>query len=263
VLHQAVEATRPLVDAQGHSLTVDLPQTPMWTDADATRLGQAFSNLLNNAVKFTEPGGRIHVVARVDGHAEAVSVSDTGIGIPPALLSRVFEMFAQLQGYRDRTQGGLGIGLTLARRLIELHGGTIDAHSDGPGRGSTFTARVPLAIPGERKSDRAAESTPPLRGCRVLVAEDNEDAAEMMRVMLELKGHDVRVAKDGLEAVAAARNFEPMIAFLDIGMPHLDGYEAAREIRTALGERVVLVALTGWGRTTTSADRAKRASIIT
>jgi signal transduction histidine kinase/ActR/RegA family two-component response regulator len=257
VVHHAVEAARPQLDAQRHSLTLDLPHAPMWADADPIRLGQAFSNLLNNAVKFTEPGGKITVAAHVGGDAAAIAVSDTGIGIPPAMLPRAFEMFTQLQEYRDRTQGGLGIGLALARRLVELHGGTIEARSDGPGHGSVFTVRMPLAPAIERRPDRVFEShgAEPRRTCRVLVAEDNGDAAEMIRVMLELKGHDVRVAGDGLEAVALAREFDPAIAFLDIGMPKLDGYEAARQIRASLGERVVLVALTGWGQ-----DEDKRRS---
>jgi signal transduction histidine kinase/CheY-like chemotaxis protein len=256
VLHQAVEATRPLADAQGHAVSVALPKTAVWIDGDPIRLGQAFSNLLNNAVKFTEPGGQIRITAEVQDAAAIVNVSDTGIGIPAAMLPRVFEMFTQLQGYRDRTHGGLGIGLTLARRLIELHGGTIEARSEGAGRGSTFITRL-LVAPGiERRSEREIGSDQvDAAACRVLVAEDNIDAAEMMRALLELKGHDVRVAGDGLEAVAIAREFSPLIAFLDIGMPHLDGYEAARQIRAALGQRVTLVALTGWGQ-----DEDKRRS---
>ncbi|HTM25360.1 MAG TPA: ATP-binding protein [Vicinamibacterales bacterium] len=256
VVQQAVEAIRSLADAQRHALSIDLPPTPIWVDADPVRLAQAFSNLLNNATKFTEPGGKIDVRADVDGHAVAVSISDSGVGIPAAMLPRVFEMFTQLQGYRDRALGGLGIGLTLAKRLVELHGGTIDAHSEGLGRGSTFTARLPIAPAIERSAegggaDRIATSA----ACRVLIAEDNADAADMMRVMLELKGHDVRVAADGLEAVAIANEFMPMIAFLDIGMPNLDGFEAARQIRARLGQHVMLVALTGWGQ-----DEDKRRS---
>jgi PAS domain S-box-containing protein len=249
VLNQAVEATRPLADAEAHTVTLDLPQEAMWTDADPTRLGQAFSNILNNAVKFTERGGRIRITAHAADEVAVVAIADTGIGIPPAMVPRVFEMFTQLQQYRDRTQGGLGIGLALARRLIALHGGSIDAFSEGPGRGTTFTVRVPLAPASERRADRAdSPGGQGQRACRVLVAEDNVDAAEMMRMMLELRGHDVRVARDGLEAVAIARSFDPMIAFVDIGMPNLDGYGAAVQIREALGDEVVLVALTGWGQ---------------
>jgi PAS domain S-box-containing protein len=248
VLHSAIEATRPLVDERGHALIVDFARLPVWTDADFTRLSQVFANLLNNAVKFTPHGGLIRVsVAEADGWAVA-AVTDNGAGIEPRLLPQVFEMFAQLHPRGDRTHGGLGIGLTLVRRLVELHGGTIEAHSEGEGHGSCFTVRLPLARGAEAErppahAERAATGT-----CRILVAEDNEDAAEMMRVMLEVKGHDVRIASDGVEAVALAETFEPQIAFLDIGMPRMDGYEAARRIRERLQNRVTLVALTGWGQ---------------
>src|SRR5262249_6381691 len=143
ILHSAVEATRPLIDAQGHALIIDTPHEPVWADADFTRLAQVFSNLLNNAAKYTERGGRIHLTVTTDERTATITVNDTGVGIPSALLPRIFDMFRQLQEFRDRTHGGLGIGLTLAKRLVELHGGTIDAHSDGPGRGSSFVVRVP------------------------------------------------------------------------------------------------------------------------
>src|SRR5262245_34643969 len=197
VLTSAMEATRATIDAQDHVLAIDLPDTPLWADADATRLTQAFSNLLANAVKFTERGGRVYVWARAEGPLALISVEDTGIGIPPAMLGRIFDMFAQLQEYRDRTQGGLGIGLALARRLLELHGGSIEAFSEGVGRGSRFVVQVPLA--SVKKADvqpLAGERASSMRECRVLVAEDNADAAEMMRVMLSLNGHEVRVAAD-------------------------------------------------------------------
>jgi signal transduction histidine kinase/CheY-like chemotaxis protein len=249
VLQSAVEATRPLLDAQRHALTLDVPQTSIWVEADAARLAQAFSNLLNNAVKFTEPGGQIRVRAALQKDMVAVAVSDSGMGIPPAMLPVVFEMFTQLQGFRDRTHGGLGIGLTLAKRLVELHGGTIEAHSDGRGRGSTFTIRLPLAPALEAAPDRASSGRAPAGpGRRILIAEDNADAAEMMRIMLEMKGHEVRVATDGAEAVSIAREFRPAIAFLDIGLPRMNGHEAARQIRASLGSGIVLVALTGWGQ---------------
>jgi CheY-like chemotaxis protein len=178
-----------------------------------------------------------------------VTVEDTGTGIPAAMLPRIFDMFTQLQEHRDRTLGGLGIGLALAKRLIELHGGTIHVRSEGIGRGSCFTIRLPLASATDAghapRVDYAARTGSP---CRVLVADDNADAAEMMRLMLGLSGHEVKVATDGSHAVAVAEAFQPQIAFLDIGMPHMDGYEAARRIREALGNRVTLVALTGWGQ---------------
>jgi CheY-like chemotaxis protein len=178
-----------------------------------------------------------------------VSVADTGAGIPPEMLPRIFEMFTQLQPPRDRTLGGLGIGLTLAKRLVELHGGSIEAHSDGLGRGSTFAVRVPLAPVTERQAETDDSSeTRAGHACRVLVADDNADALEMMRLMLDLKGHEVRIAADGLQAIDVAERFQPHIAFLDIGMPRMDGYEAARQLRDRFGSGLVLVALTGWGQ---------------
>jgi CheY-like chemotaxis protein len=220
-----------------------------------TRLVQAVANLLANAIKFTERGGRVKLSASgVDGQARIV-VEDSGIGIPPAMLARIFEMFTQLQDFRDRTQGGLGIGLTLARRLVELHGGTIEAFSEGTGCGSRFVIQLPLLEAATQQAARASAGSRSSPTRRVLIAEDNVDAAEMMRVMLGLYGHEVRVAADGAEAVAVARTFRPHIAFIDIGMPRLDGYEVADRIRRMDGPPIVLVALTGWGQ-----DEDKRRS---
>ena len=256
VLTSAMEATRATPDARDRVLTIDLPGQPVWVDGDVTRLVQAFSNLLANAVKFTERGGRVRISAAADGSVARIAVEDSGVGIPPDMLARIFDMFTQLQEYRDRTQGGLGIGLTLARRLIELHGGTIEAFSEGLGRGSRFVVQLPLAAAPHQ--DAALPAPRDARGStrrRVLVAEDNVDAAEMMRVMLGLNGHDVRVAPDGAAAVAVAHTFRPHIAFVDIGMPRMDGYEVADRIRRMDGPRTVLVALTGWGQ-----DEDKRRS---
>jgi PAS domain S-box-containing protein len=256
VLHSAADAVRPLMDAKGQSLILELPRQPLWMDADSTRLSQVFSNLLNNANKYTDRGGLIRVTAVAEGQTAAIAVADSGAGIPSDMLTRIFEMFTQVQEFRDRRQGGLGIGLTLAKRLAELHGGSIEARSDGPGRGSTFTVRMPLAAPVTDRPPTDEDSVAsPREECRVLVAEDNPDAAEMMRVMLSMLGHDVRVATDGVQAVALAEQFDPHIGFLDIGMPLMDGYEAARQIRNLLGRRIVLVALTGWGQ-----DEDKRRS---
>ncbi len=247
VMHSAVETTEPLSDAAGHVIAVDLPQTPLWVHADFTRLAQAFANLLNNAVKYTDRGGRISVSASSDANEALVTVSDNGIGIQPALLPRIFDMFMQVETGVNHLRSGLGIGLTLAKRLIELHDGRIDVRSAGAGTGTTFFVRLPLTAVDEQipiVSRSRLEAT----RCRVLVAEDIPDAAEMMRIMIECMGHDVRVAGDGMEAVAIAREFNPQVALLDIGMPRMDGYEAARHIRAELGTRVLLVALTGWGQ---------------
>jgi PAS domain S-box-containing protein len=248
IMQGAVEATRPLIDGRSQSLSVELPGGPLWADADATRLGQAFANLLNNAAKYTEIGGRISFHGRALDHTAEFTVEDTGIGIPADMLPRIFAMFTQLQPHHDRTLGGLGIGLSLAKRLVELHHGTLEASSGGPGRGSRFTVRVPMSEPPSEESRPQPAETRMRSHCRVLIAEDNADAAAMMEMMLQIKGHDVRVARDGAEAVAIAEAFQPQVAFLDIGMPLVDGYEAARRIRSFMGTRVVLVALTGWGQ---------------
>jgi CheY-like chemotaxis protein len=255
IVHGAIEATRPLIDSRAQTLVLDLPDRPLWADADATRLAQAFSNLMNNAAKYTESGGRISIAAAANGSHAVITVTDTGVGIPPAMLPRIFDMFTQLQAHRDRTLGGLGIGLSLAKRLVELHDGTIDARSDGPGRGSTFVVRLPMTSAPDEPAPVLQKGVRPPAHCRVLIAEDNADAAEMMEMMLRIKGYDVRVVRDGADAVAMATTFKPHIAFLDIGMPVMDGYEAARRIRNILGPSVFLIALTGWGQ-----DEDKRRS---
>ncbi len=246
-LTDAVDATQPLIDAAGHTLDLQLPSTPLWAYADVTRLAQAFGNLLNNAAKYTNRGGRIALRASVlDGHV-TVTVTDTGIGIPPDLLPRIFDMFMQGEHSADRSRGGLGIGLSLAKRLIELHGGSIEVRSSN--QGTTFIARLPLATGTEPAAEAARQphqGRVPSR--RVLVAEDIPDAAEMLRLMLESMGHTVRVAADGVQAVSIAREFEPHVALLDLGMPRMDGFAAGREIRNILGNRVLLVAVSGWGQ---------------
>jgi len=250
VVQSAIEATRPMIDANGHTLSVQAPEHPIWVDVDFTRIAQAVSNLLSNAAKYTEPGGYIGVTAASDATSATVIVSDTGIGIPAALLPRIFDMFTQLQAHRDRTYGGLGVGLTLSRRLVQLHGGAITASSEGPGRGSQFALRLPLESAEQMAEARPGGGATDARNppCRVLIAEDSPDAAEMLSLMLGIKGHDVRVAADGEQAVAIGRAFEPQVAFVDIGMPRMDGFEVARQLRELLGDRVLLVALTGWGQ---------------
>jgi CheY-like chemotaxis protein len=247
VVRSAVEAIEPLSNAAGHVLAVELPPFPLWLYADFTRLAQAFANLLNNAVKYTDRGGRIFVSASIEGDQAEVTVADTGIGIDPELLPSIFDMFVQIDHGSSRARSGLGIGLALTKRLVELHHGHIVARTGGPGAGATFIVRLPLATVAKEEQPRV-EVARPAGHCRVLVAEDIPDAAEMMRLMIGYMGHDVRVAADGVQAVAIAQEFEPQVALLDIGMPRMDGYEAARQIRTALGRRVLLVALTGWGQ---------------
>jgi len=247
----AIETSRPLVDQARHQLTVALPEQALHVEADPVRLAQVFSNLINNAVKYTDAGGRIAVSARRDGHSATVTVSDTGIGIPAEALPRVFDMFVQADSRDRRVAGGLGIGLTLARRLVEMHGGTLTASSPGRGRGSEFSVRLPLAgrAAAANTEDHAAPD-PKIRGLpRVLIVDDNRDAADSLATLLHLLGAEVRVTNDGPDALATLDAFHPAAVFLDLGMPGMDGHEVARRIREREhAHDTVLVALTGWGQ---------------
>jgi PAS domain S-box-containing protein len=250
-IQSAVETIRPLLEAAGHELTVTLPPEPIHLDADPTRLTQIFSNLLNNAVKFTEPGGHIHVAAETQGSEVVVSVRDTGIGIAAEHLPHLFEMFSQVTPALERTAGGLGIGLALVRGLVELHGGNVVAHSAGLGQGSELIVRLPVSTAPARAQSQPGDERDPLSGAqrRILVADDNLDSAEVLSMVLEHVGYQVQTAHDGLAAVRAAATFLPEVALLDIGMPGLNGYEAARRIREQPGGwDMVLVAITGWGQ---------------
>jgi PAS domain S-box-containing protein len=252
VLSQALETCRSVAQAAGLELRVEVPRDSIWLHADAMRLAQVFSNLLHNACKYTEPGGWIGLEARRDGAAVVVTVRDTGRGISPAMLPRVFEMFTQLDQSADRAGSGLGIGLTLVQRLVELHGGRVEAFSEGVGRGSEFVVRLPLAdaigAPAAGPPPRAAAERPPARR-RVLVVDDNTDAAESLATLLEISGHETALAHDGRAAIEAAEAYRPDVVLLDIGLPKLSGHEAARWIRERpWGRDVVLVALTGWGQ---------------
>ena len=251
IVKNAVDTTRPLIDAAGHELTVTLPPQPVYLDADPVRLAQVLSNLLNNAAKYMERGGHIWLSAVRSDRELVVVVRDTGIGIAAEALPAVFDMFTQLDGSLEKSRGGLGIGLTLAKQLVELHGGSIEARSDGPGKGSEFTVRMPVVpvLAGVATSrDEEVRQDIPIR-YRILVADDNIDAAESMGMMLRLMGNDVRTVRDGLQAVEEAAAFRPDLALLDIGMPGLNGYESARRIREQRwGKGIVLVALTGWGQ---------------
>jgi PAS domain S-box-containing protein len=246
-IRSAIETIEPLSEAAGHVVSVDLPHEPLWVDGDVTRLAQALANLLDNAVKYSDRGGRIALRASVQDGDVTVSVADTGIGIDPASLPSIFDMFVQIEPSASRARTGLGIGLALAKRLVELHDGRIEARSEGVGRGTTLLIRLPM-VAGAEDGEAAVNRPQAVATCRVLVAEDIPDAAEMLRLMIECMGHHVRVAIDGAQAVEMATEFNPQIALLDLGMPRMDGYEAARRIRAALGRSVVLVALTGWGQ---------------
>jgi CheY-like chemotaxis protein len=252
VVTRAVEASRPLIDAQAHNLTVTLPQEPVHLEADPIRLAQVLSNLLTNAAKYTEKGGHIWLTAERHGAWVVLSVRDTGIGIAAGDLPRLFEMFSQVAPALERSQGGLGIGLALVRVLVELHGGGVEARSAGPGRGSEFTVRLPVvAAQAQRRPEPSADGEKSCAGlnCRILVADDLRDSADSLALVLRLAGHEVQTAHDGLEAVQAAAAFRPEVALLDIGMPKMNGYEAARHIRQQpWGKRTVLIAVTGWGQ---------------
>jgi PAS domain S-box-containing protein len=251
VLIHAVEASRPLIESSDHVFNVHLPEEPLVVDADLTRLAQAVLNLLNNASKYTPAGGRIDLEVSRVGEEVLIAVSDTGVGIPEAMLPRIFEMFAQVDRNLARAQGGLGIGLTLASRLVSMHGGTLEAHSAGLGRGSRFEIRIPLAAGvAAVPAPIAAAPTELLQARRVLVVDDNVDAAESLSLLLQADGHHTELAHDGLAAVEATARFAPDIVLLDIGLPGLNGYEAAMRMRQHPGTRPrpTLVALTGWGQ---------------
>ena len=242
----AVEATRPVIDARSHTLSVILPDTPLRLEADPTRLTQMVTNLLDNAAKYTNPSGHIEVSAQYDNGHIVIRVRDTGIGIPQDMHTRIFELFTQGDVPIARPLGGLGLGLSLVRSLTELHGGTVAVQSEGPGRGSEFTIRLP-AGKTDSGSDTETASTGTAR--HVLVIEDNADAREMLRMALELDGHRVETAADGTSGVETALRSTPDVVLVDIGLPGLDGYAVARRLRAALGHRVTLVALTGYGQT--------------
>jgi PAS domain S-box-containing protein len=253
IVNSALEASRPGIEKWGHELTVSIPTEPIQLMADLTRLSQVILNLLNNAAKYMGRAGRIWLTAeRQDDHA-LIRVKDTGIGIPAEMLPRIFDMFTQVDGSLERSEGGLGIGLTLAKRLVQMHGGTIEAHSEGPGTGSEFVVRLPVAVAAEGEEPRGEEGggemdVPPAMR-RILVVDDNQDAAESLGMLLQMMGNEVRTAHDGPEAVEAAAAFRPDVVLLDIGLPKLNGYEVARRIREQDGgaDRM-LIALTGWGQ---------------
>jgi PAS domain S-box-containing protein len=251
VVNTAVETARPQIDAEGHDLTVSLPQRPVYLNADLTRLAQVFGNLLTNSAKYTEPGGRIWISAeRREGEA-AVSVRDTGIGIPAESLPIIFDMFSQVDRTTERSTGGLGIGLALVKGLVEMHGGTVTAQSGGQGQGSIFTVMLPILMDQRElaptESDDRQAAVGPRR--RILVVDDNRDGADSLAMLLELMNNEVQTASDGEEAVETAERFLPEVILMDVGMPRLNGLDATRRIREQpWGRSVKIIALTGWGQ---------------
>jgi PAS domain S-box-containing protein len=253
VVERAVESSRPLLQARLQELVENLPAEPVWLEADPVRLAQVLANLLNNASKYTDERGRIILTAAREGRWAIVRVRDTGAGIPTDLLPRIFDLFAQGEWTRDQAQGGLGIGLTLVRDLVRMHGGTVEAFSEGLEHGSEFVVRLPalehrpaLLVPGGASGTAADE---PATARRVLVVDDNTDAAETLALMLQLAGHDTRTAPDGPSALALARTFRPEVVLLDIGLPGMDGHEVARRLRQERGcGGLLLIAVTGYGQ---------------
>jgi len=252
VVARAVETVQPLVDAQGHQLSVHVPPESLAIDVDPVRLAQVVSNLLTNAAKYTEPNGRLTLTAERDGGMAVLRVADNGIGIAPTMLHRIFDLFVQVDHASTKAQGGLGIGLTLVKNLMEMHGGTVEAHSGGLGCGCEFVVRLPIAAPERHDAHpESGQQVDPLKasGYRVLVVDDNRDAAESLAVLFTLQGHEVRTAHSGSAALEMSQTYRPDVVFLDIGMPGMDGYEVARRMRQQPGlEHVVLAALTGWGQ---------------
>ena len=250
IVEAAIESSRPLIDSGGHSLDVTMPDEPIVLLADVTRMAQVISNLLNNAARYSDKKGHIHVLVERDDTEAVVKIADEGIGIPATMLNRVFEMFVQVDRAHERGRGGLGVGLALSKQLVEMHGGTITAHSGGPGLGSTFELRIPIAAEVEA-SVRAigAKNDLPVSRFRLLVVDDNRDSVDSLSTLLRLMGNEVHMAYDGVEAVHAAHAFRPDVVLLDVGLPLRNGYDAARIIRSEpWGRGMVLIALTGWGQ---------------
>jgi PAS domain S-box-containing protein len=260
VVGRALETTRPLIEARKHKVTVSFPPEPIPLEADPTRLAQVLANLLDNAAKYTESGGQIWLTVGHEGGEAVVRIRDSGIGIAPDLLHGIFDLFTQADRSLDRSQGGLGIGLTLVKSLVEMHGGVVTAESHGSGKGSEFIVRLPLSsrmVEKENPTGLGTAAFTPASPRRVLVVDDNKDVAESIAMLLQLRGHNVRVALDGRTALEMARVYRPQVVLLDIGLPHVDGYEVARQLRQEFGpEGLLLVAVTGYGQ---SEDRRKSA----
>jgi signal transduction histidine kinase len=253
IIGHAAEAVRPLIESGGHSFEVSVPEG-LRVEVDPTRIEQVITNLLTNAAKYTPRGGRISIAGQLDGDQAVISVRDNGIGVAPEMLSRIFELFTQADRSLHRTGGGLGIGLNLCRRLVQLHGGEIVAQSDGPGRGSEFTVRLPIRAESEAIHPvTPTESSTTGRGRRILLVDDNTDTASLLERLLQRRGHLVRTAHDGIAGLQAAHDFQPEIVLLDIGLPGLDGYALARRLRAEGFVNIPLIAISGYAQ---ESDRA-------
>jgi len=258
IIATASETARPLIEAKRHALKIEVPDGAARFAADPLRLAQVLSNLLTNAAKYTDPGGEIRLRATCSADTVTFSITDNGIGIPPESLKEVFAMFSQVKSAQDRSEGGLGIGLALAKGLVRLHRGTLEASSEGTGRGSEFVVKLPRSMSsGTLEAPTPAASASSMRR-RILIADDNRDAADSLAILLQMDGHEVTVVHDGRQAVATIDSFRPEIALLDIGTPELDGYEVARQVRQGpLGTSITLIAMTGWGQ---ASDKARAAA---
>jgi two-component system, sensor histidine kinase len=248
IVRTAIDTSRPVLEAARHELTVDIPPEPITISGDAVRLTQVFSNILTNAAKYTNAGGHIWLTVRKEGQHATISIRDNGIGIPPDQLASVFEMFKQVDRSNRRTQGGLGIGLTLVRSIVALHGGRVEARSAGVGAGSEFVVELPV-LAGRATTTNRSEPPQKFPSRRILVVDDNRDAAETLGALLSALGAQVAVVHGGREALENLDSFNPDVVLLDIGMPEMDGYEVARQIRsTPAHADILLIALTGWGQ---------------
>jgi two-component system CheB/CheR fusion protein len=248
----AVEASRPIIESRRHRLNVSVPEEPLWIRGDSARLAQVVTNLLNNAAKYTPEGGSIWLNVATEADSVVISVRDTGVGIPEEMLGTIFDLFTQVDRSLERSEGGLGIGLTLVKRLVEMHCGSVEALSDGPGRGSEFIVRLSLLpIEGPHSLPPVSVDTVPAphNHSRILVVDDNIDGADSLAVLLRLGGHEVSLAHDGPAALDMAQAFRPEVVLLDIGLPGMDGYEVAKRLRAGPPTRdAILVAVTGYGR---------------
>jgi signal transduction histidine kinase/CheY-like chemotaxis protein len=256
VIHQTIETVRPLAASVNHELHANMPAEPVYLNADPVRLSQVFGNLLTNACKYTEPGGNIWLTVEVQGDEAVIQVRDSGIGIPGNQLASAFEMFSQLPAGRELSQGGLGIGLTLVKRLVDMHGGTVQASSGGAGKGAEFVVRLPVLLEPTRLNAAAVrQEAPSMSGRRVLIVDDNRDSAASLAMLLTAAGNVTHEAYDGLEALDAAEHFRPDVVLLDIGLPKMNGFEVCRRIRAQeSGRDMTIVAVSGWGQ---DEDRSK------